>query len=164
MSNSSEAALPAALLDAHPAQWRLVGKGLFTWSVFRLYHAYLYAPAASASTPFNLDGDFALMLRYLRNIPGEQIVTTSTQEIARLTDTSTASLAEWTESMTRIFPDVASGDRLTGLFLRGQGVGFYSGDTLAGEIDSPAFARAFAAIWLDPRTRSPALRAGLLGL
>ncbi|CAB3708264.1 chalcone isomerase family protein [Achromobacter kerstersii] len=190
-SKPLEVALPSALLTAHPADWRLIGHGLLTWSVFRLYHAYLYVPApapdaaapdasapdaaapdASApdatapdtSTSFDPDGDFVLMLRYLRNIPGEQIVSTSTEEIARLTDTPADELAAWTQAMRERFPDVAAGDRLTGWFRRGEGVRFFRGDTPAGDIDSPAFARAFAAIWLDPRTRSPALRANLLGL
>ena len=180
-SKPLEVALPSALLTAHPADWRLIGHGLLTWSVFRLYHAYLYVPAPSpdasapdatapdatapdTSTSFDPDGDFVLMLRYLRNIPGEQIVSTSTEEIARLTDTPADDLAAWTQSMRERFPDVAAGDRLTGWFRRGEGVRFFRGDTPAGDIDSPAFARAFAAIWLDPRTRSPALRANLLGL
>ncbi|MGO4400447.1 chalcone isomerase family protein [Achromobacter sp. PAB15] len=175
-SKPLEVALPSALLTAHPADWRLIGHGLLTWSVFRLYHAYLYVPAAApdasapeatapdTSTSFDPDGDFVLMLRYLRNIPGEQIVSTSTEEIARLTDTPADELAAWTQAMRERFPDVAAGDRLTGWFRRGEGVRFFRGDTPAGDIDSPAFARAFAAIWLDPRTRSPALRANLLGL
>lgn len=161
-------ALPADLLSQHPAPWRIVGQGLFTWSVFRLYHAYLYvpAPASSAGGPaaFDANGEFALMLHYLRNIPGEQIVSTSTDEIARLTDTPAQELAGWAHAMRDCFPDVSSGDRLTGWFRPGQGVRFFNGDVLAGDIDSPAFARAFAAIWLDPRTRSPSLRAKLLGL
>ncbi|MFF7395777.1 chalcone isomerase family protein [Achromobacter sp. NPDC008082] len=165
-SKSQEIALPSALLTAHPADWRLIGHGLLTWSVFRLYHAYLYVPASSSdvSASFDPDGDFVLMLRYLRNIPGEQIVATSTEEIARLTDTPADDLAAWTQAMRERFPDVAAGDRLTGWFRRGEGVRFFRGDTPAGDIDSPAFARAFAAIWLDPRTRSPGLRANLLGL
>lgn len=167
-STIPEAVLPAALLAAPVAPWRLLGQGLFTWSVFRLYHAYLYVPASSPAAggaePFDTDGDFVLMLRYLRNIPGEQIVSTSTDEIARLTDTPADELAAWTQAMRERFPDVAAGDRLTGWFRRDQGVRFFSGDAPAGEIDSPAFARAFAAIWLDPRTRSPSLRAKLLGL
>lgn len=161
-------ALPTALLAQHPAPWRLVGQGLFTWSVFRLYHAYLHvpAPASSAGRPaaFDADGEFVLMLRYLRNIPGEQIVSTSTDEIARLTETPSQELSAWTHAMRDCFPDVSSGDRLTGWFRPGQGVRFFNGDVVAGDIDSPAFARAFAAIWLDPRTRSPSLRAKLLGL
>jgi hypothetical protein len=32
-----------------------------------------------------------------------------------------------------------------------------------GSVDEPEFARAFFAIWFDPRTRARDLRAGLLG-
>ncbi|WP_153111812.1 hypothetical protein [Propionivibrio limicola] len=40
---------------------------------------------------------------------------------------------------------------------------FYQGDRLIGVIDSPGFAAAFFAIWLDARTSAPELRSALLG-
>lgn len=40
---------------------------------------------------------------------------------------------------------------------------FYHQGRLSGKVADPAFARAFFAIWLDARTRVPALRARLLG-
>ena len=45
----------------------------------------------------------------------------------------------------------------------GEGVRFYVGDTLQHVVKDDAFAKAFFAIWLDPRTRNPQLRAQLLG-
>ena len=45
----------------------------------------------------------------------------------------------------------------------GAGVRFYVGNTLQHVVKDDAFAKAFFAIWLDPRTRNPQLRAQLLG-
>jgi hypothetical protein len=65
--------------------------------------------------------------------------------------------------MMSAFVDVKAGDTLCGAFLPGQGVRFYANDHLTVQIDDLAFARAFFAIWLDPRTRAPRLRRDLLG-
>jgi hypothetical protein len=62
-----------------------------------------------------------------------------------------------------VFPDVQSGDRITGLYLPGQGARFYFGERLLGEVNDAEFARAFFAIWLDPRTRAPALLESMRG-
>jgi hypothetical protein len=66
--------------------------------------------------------------------------------------------------MTRAFPDVRAGDSITGVFLPGRGVQFWFGEQLRAEVTDLEFARAFFDIWLDPRTREPALRERLLGL
>ena len=42
------------------------------------------------------------------------------------------------------------------------GARFYQGDRLLGAIDTPGFAEAFFAIWLDTRTSAPDLRQALL--
>ena len=65
-------------------------------------------------------------------------------------------------SMKRVFPDVRAGTRITGVYLGERGARFYVDGTLAGAIEDEAFARAFFAIWLDPRTSAPALRTALL--
>jgi hypothetical protein len=65
--------------------------------------------------------------------------------------------------MRALFPDVAAGDTLTGVHLPERGARFFHNGRLLGEIRDPQFSRAFFAIWLDPRTREPSLRAALLG-
>jgi hypothetical protein len=64
--------------------------------------------------------------------------------------------------MLRVFPDVERGRRIAGVNLPARGVRFYVDGRDAGSIDDTEFARAFFAIWLDPRTRSPKVRDGLL--
>ena len=163
---SKIAALPEALEAQFPGHWQVHGQGLFTWSVFRVYRAALHvqgdefdtaAPCASAE-PFALD------LNYLRNVSADQIVQTSVQEMRRLREPDEAALALWGEQLQAILPDVGLGDRLVGVFVPGKGVSFFGREAALGQIDDPAFAEAFAAVWLDAQTRAPALRANLLGL
>ena len=68
----------------------------------------------------------------------------------------------WLDAMKRLFPDVAKGDRLTGVHEPGRGARFFHNDRPIGGVDDPDFARAFFAIWLDERTVAPALRESLL--
>jgi hypothetical protein len=60
-------------------------------------------------------------------------------------------------------PMCASGEVIHGLHLPQRGAEFYHQGRLTGRIEDVEFARAFFAIWLDPRTREPGLRASLLG-
>ncbi len=70
-------------------------------------------------------------------------------------------MTQWGEQMGRIFPDVRPGDEILGVHLS-DGARFFLNDRQVGAIDDPAFARAFFAIWLDPRTSAPELRSALL--
>jgi hypothetical protein len=109
-----------------------------------------------------LSQPLALELRYLRSLMGETIVEGSDKEIARLGQGQPAQRAQWSAQMSRIFPDVREGDRLTGVLDPGKGVRFYHNDRPLGSIDDPAFGRAFFSIWLDERTQAPSLRQSLL--
>lgn len=153
------AMLPSAFTRSGHDSWRLCGEGVFSWSVFRFYKARLLTQTGlfDPAAPFLLDLD------YLRKLPGQQIVSTSIDEIARLTDVDAQRRDEWSASLLQIIPDVSLGDRLLGWFVPGVGVTFYSATQQLGQIDDPEFVRAFSAIWLDERTRSPHLRKALLG-
>ena len=61
------------------------------------------------------------------------------------------------------FIDVKPNAQITGVYLPDRGARFYVGTRLQHEIADADFARVFFAIWLDPRTRNPELRARLLG-
>ncbi len=151
--------LPAVVTDCLHADWRRCGSGVFTWSVFKLYRASLYAPDY-----FDPAKPFALDLFYLRTIQATQIVETTMSEIERLRPSDSLWLSAWSVELLKILPDVKLSDRLIGLFLPLQGVKFFSARAPLGDVMSPEFASAFAAIWLDPQTRSQTLRAALLGL
>jgi hypothetical protein len=90
-------------------------------------------------------------------------VQASIEEMQRLGSADDARLARWKLDLERVFPDVRSGDVIHGLHLPQHGAEFYHQGKLTGRIEDVEFARAFFAIWLDPRTREPELRARLLG-
>jgi hypothetical protein len=157
-SVSEPAAIPRALAD-FTGPWRHVGSGTLSWSVFKMYDAHLFA----AGETYYPDGRFALELAYLRNLPANQIVAASGMEMERLASPDPEQLAQWIATLEELMPDVQEGQSLLVLFDGAAGVRFYHDDAYVGAIESQAFGRAFAAIWLDPRARSASLRAALFG-
>jgi hypothetical protein len=155
----SDNGLPEAFSQHCDDLWHLCGEGIFSWSVFRFYRARLLTQtgAFDSAKPFLLD------LQYLRALTGQQIVSTSIDEIARLSDLSAQQRAVWSEALNAMIPNVTLGDRLIGWFVPGSGVKFFSAAQRLGQIQDPEFVRMFSAIWLDERTRSPQLRLALLG-
>lgn len=141
---------------------RLVGSADYSFFGFRLYSARLWSPTA----PLAVDAPFALELTYHRTIERDDLVAASLKEIRRTAGdrVSEAQLQAWAEQMRQAFVDVEPGQRITGVFLPGQGARFYFGDQLTHAVDDRAFARAFFDIWLSPRTREPERREELLGL
>jgi hypothetical protein len=150
--------LPQPVARALP-EARVVGQGTLRWLGLHLYDAALWAEQAVWTS----DAPFALDIRYARRIAGARLAATSVEEMRRMGLGDEEELRRWGGEMEMIFPDVAPGDRLIGVNLPGKGAAFYSAERLLGRIEDPGFARAFFAIWLDPRTREPGLRATLLG-
>ncbi len=137
----------------------LRGGGDFRWFGFHVYDGFLWA--APGDDP--RDGTFVLDLHYRRSLDGEKIAERSAHEIEKLGYGTPSERERWSRFMLGLFPDVRDGDRLTGVHLPGRGVRFFHNGRPIGETDDPAFARAFFAIWLDPRTSQPAFRRTLLG-
>ena len=152
-------ALPKAFELACSDAWCQSGEGIFSWSVFRFYRARLLTHTGT----FEADKPFLLDLHYLRTLKGEQIVSTSIDEISRLYSISDEQRTGWTQALKEIIPDVCLGDRLLGWFIPGNKVEFFSASHALGLIQDPDFVHFFSAIWLDERTRSPQLRHALLG-
>ncbi len=109
------------------------------------------------------DQVFALDLHYRRRIEGAKLAERSVEEIALLGLGTPEQRLRWGEAMRRTFPSVEAGDRITGLNAPAGFVRFFHNDQPIGEIADPQFARAFFAIWLDPRTSRPEFRRKLLG-
>jgi hypothetical protein len=156
---TSDNGLPEAFSQSCDDLWHLCGEGIFSWSVFRFYRARLLTQSGvfDSAKPFLLD------LRYLRALTGQQIVSTSIDEIARLFELGEEHRSVWSEALNAMIPNVTLGDRLLGWFVPESGVQFFSATQRLGHIQDPEFVRMFSAIWLDERTRSPQLRLALLG-
>jgi hypothetical protein len=137
---------------------RLVGAGDLTWFGMTVYRAALCT----------LDGEYrpgqphALEITYRFSFTRDKLARVSLQEIERIFGPQ-QDRDEVEARLRAVFRDVANGDRITGIHHPGQGAVFYGNDVLLGRIGDAALAEAFFAIWLDPRTREPALRSKLLG-
>jgi hypothetical protein len=134
------------------------GTGTLRWFGFHVYDARLWlgSDRPAAARPF------ALALRYARDFEGRKIAEASIEEIERLGFGTARDRNRWLEEMQGLFPDVGEGQELAGLNIPGRGVRFYLDGRTIGEVLDPEFARAFFAIWLDPRTKAPSLRVALL--
>lgn len=160
-SASAAAMTPAPYVNRYVSDARLAGEGRLTWLGFHVYDAQLFAPAR-----FNLDDPlrqpFVLELTYARKLEGKSIAVASRDEMQRMGLGTPEQQARWLARMEALFPDVDKGRRIAGVNQPGTGARFYVDGVFAGSVDEPDFARAFFAIWLDPRTRAPRLRDSLL--
>lgn len=138
---------------------RLAGEGRLRWFGLHVYDASLWINGSQ----WNDDREFALDIRYARDIKARRLVQTSLDEMRRLGFGDERRLEIWAEQMARILPDIRKGEHLTGVNRPGAGAEFYHKGKIVGTIADPAFARAFFAIWLDARTREPGLRQSLIG-
>ena len=69
----------------------------------------------------------------------------------------------WQQAMTRAFPDVVAGDRLTGLSQPDGSTRFFLNGQPTSSLVDAAFTRRFFGIWLAPTTSEPSLRRQLIG-
>ncbi len=150
-------------LQANIEGFQLQGTGTLRWMGLKIYDARLF-------TPHRLDPQqlakqpFALELTYARDFSGNSIAERSMDEIKRLGMGSASQRQAWYLRMQALFPDVKAGDRIRGVYRPGEGALFFHNDNPIGSINDIDFARAFFAIWLDPKTAKPSLRKELLGL
>lgn len=135
-----------------------VGQGVFKRFGWSIYEARLYATAGR----FDVTKPYALSLTYERTIAGDRLVQSSLDEMRKL-GKPVDQHPEWAAELSRVLPSVSKGVTLTGVYRPGEGAVFYEQDKEIGQMND-VLARAFFAIWLDPRTSEPSLRQSLLGL
>lgn len=141
---------------------RLQGDGRLSVLGLRIYDARLWVepgfePARYAEVPL------AVELIYARTLYGHLIAERSLAEMRRFGAIAPAQGDRWLAAMRQTFPDVARGDRITGVQHPGEAARFFVNGSLRGELRDADFARRFFAIWLAPQTSEPALRRALLG-
>jgi hypothetical protein len=151
-------ALPPDVRVEVPAL-RLRGGGEMTFFGLSVYDGYYW----SVERGFSFAQPFALDLTYRRGFEGRRIASRSVDEMEKLGYGTDGERKRWGDAMTRIFPDVVKGDRLTGFYVPEGGVRYFLNGAPIGEIVDPAFARAFFAIWFDPRSSRADFRRMLLG-
>ena len=105
---------------------------------------------------------YVLELKYARAFKGRDIAQRSLDEMRRIGAVSEEQGRRWLQAMERAFPDVAAGDRLTGVHEPGRGALFYANGRPTAEIADARFAELFFGIWLSEQTAAPQLRLALL--
>jgi len=157
-----DAARPPAPVAQALGEARLAGDGDLRWFGLKVYTAQLWV-GPRGLRPERIDAEpFALGLRYAMRLQGAAIADRSLEEIARMGFGDADRRARWHADMKRVFPDVAAGDQLIGVHAPGRATRFFHNERATGAVEDPAFAGAFFAIWLDPRTVAPRLRDTLL--
>jgi Chalcone isomerase-like len=146
--------------------WRMQGTGALRFFGFKAYDAMLWSTGAAGSntSPLLNKSLFALEIVYNTSLTSDEIVNVSLLEMARLKRLTDAQRKAWTSEMTKFFPSVKSGDRLTGVYVPKLGTRFFFNGKLISEMNDVAFGDAFFAIWLDEGAKKPDLRRALLGL
>lgn len=152
---------PPASVQQVLTQPRLVGHGKMRFFGLRIYDALLWVGPEFEAQAF-AQHPLALELIYHRAFKGQAIAERSVQEMQRQRSLDEALVQRWTQALAQWLPDVQPGDRLTGVYLPGQGMQLWRGDQALGSIDDPELARYFFGIWLSPKTSEPSLRSDLL--
>lgn len=136
-----------------------IGDGVLTYLFWDVYRATLYAPGSG----WRADAPFALSLAYLRDLKGHDIAERTISEMRDQGFSDETKLAAWSVRLSRLFPDVTSGDSLTAVRDAAGRTIFYSAAQRIGTIKDPSFSRQFFDIWLGEKTSEPKLRRKLLG-
>ena len=152
LSQELRPAVPAASLSGQAT--------LRVWG-FEVYQASLWVAPDFVDTAY-AQSAFALELAYRRDFKGADIARRSIAEMRRLAAIGAEQETRWEAQMRALFPDVKTGDRITGVNQPRTGAVFWSNGRLLGEIRDPVFAQLFFGIWLAPKTSEPQLRQALL--
>lgn len=156
-------ALPPELADELPGA-RVLGQGGLRFLGLKVYDARLWAPAPPADPLADpLKVPLALELQYARALVGRLIAERSLTEMKRQGPIDDATGERWLQAMSALFPDVAAGDRITGVHRPGEAARYFHNGRRLGEVRDAEFARRFFGIWLAPQTSEPGLRKALLG-
>jgi hypothetical protein len=158
----AQAASKPAPIENEIGNAHLAGQGSFRWFGFKIYDAELWVGEQGYRANDPESAKFALRLTYARDLYGKRIARSSIDEISKLGFGTSEQHEAWLKRMEELFPDVHEGTQISGIYLPGQGARFYLNGNLLGEIADREFARAFFAIWLDPRTSAASLRNSLL--
>jgi Chalcone isomerase-like len=153
---------PPAEVAGVAAPLRLLGRGTLRFFGLLVYEARLWAGADFAPQAF-ADHAFALELEYARKLEGGAIAQRSVVEMRRSGSVNDNQAQAWQAAMTRAFPNIVPGDRLTGVHIPGEATRFFHNGRPTSAVADPMFGRAFFGIWLAATTSEPELRRKLIG-
>ena len=136
----------------------LIGQGKYTYWGFDVYNASLWASEATLVPEQWGNQRIALELQYLRDFNGADIAKRSIDEMHAQNALSKSKASIWLKTLEGIFPNVAKGQSLTGIYIPNAGAQFLFDNTVIGEIKDTELSKRFFDIWLAPQTSAPDLR------
>ena len=136
----------------------LIGQGKYTYWGFDVYNASLWASETGITSDQWTNQRIALELQYLRDFNGADIAKRSIDEMHAQNALSKSKAGIWLKTLEGIFPNVAKGQSLTGIYLPNAGTQFLFDNTVIGEIKDTELSKRFFDIWLAPQTSAPELR------
>jgi hypothetical protein len=137
------------------------GEGKIRFLFLNAYNAKLWTDAPT----WSMDAPCAMEIQYGMGFGTGDLVERTVKEMKNVDpQLSETQLAKWTPELSKVYPPVKSGDRLTALYVPGKPVAFTYNGTPMGSIADPTFAKDFFGIWLSPNTSDPSLREKLLRL
>jgi Chalcone isomerase-like len=157
----AQSAVPAEVASEMPAA-KLLGSGRLTFLGLLIYDARLWVVEGFKAEAYE-QTPLAIELEYGRTLYGKLIAERSLDEMKRSGGASEEQAERWLTTMKQTFPDVAKGDRITGVLRPGVSARFFLSGKPIGEVSDAEFARRFFGIWLSPKTSEPKLRLALLG-
>ena len=140
---------------------RLHGSGRMKFLLFHVYDARLWTGPQFDAENFD-QAPLALELEYARSFESTEIAARSIEEMERSGAIDPAKATRGLAAMKQSIPDVAEGDRVTGIQVPGVAARYFVNGKLTGEIRDAEFTRLFFGIWLSKRTSEPRLREALL--
>lgn len=152
---------PAELARLWP-QVHKVGQGRLRFLGLAVYDAHLWSPARPGPEDW-AQQPFALELVYARDLKGLSVAERSLVEMRRQGPLGEDQAERWLATMRETFPDLRSGDRLSGVHRPGEPAQFHHNGELRAQWADAALVRRFFGIWLAPQTSQPALREALFG-
>lgn len=172
MINTALAALAFALAAAAPAAARpaevasaipgaqQVGEARYSLLAISLFEAELW----TGNGDFSWNTPFALTLTYERSARASTLINRSLSEMSQRGAGTARSLAPLRAQLEACFPNIARGDRVTGVSTGPNTARFYYNGAQRCDIEWPGFRRSFFGIWLDGRDgQAAALSARLRG-
>lgn len=160
-SAQAQTAMPTEVVAELPGA-RLLGSGRLTFLALAIYEARLWVGEGFKADQYE-QAPLAIELEYARTLYGKLIAERSLDEMKRAGGISDAQAESWLATLKQSFPDVAKGDRITGVYRPAESARFFLNGKAIGEVRDAEFARRFFGIWLSPKTSEPKLRLALLG-
>lgn len=139
------AASPAEVTRALPGASK-VGEASYHMLTLHLFDAELYA-----ANGFSWERPFAVTLTYARSARQSTLINRSISEMSGRGAGNAQTLAPLRTQLERCFPNITTGDRVTGVSTGRDTARFYVNGAQSCEVSWPNFRRHFFGIWLDGR-------------